>query len=93
MYLAFTEHARVRQQQRAIPPLMVDLLHRFGSQEPAGNGTTKLFFDKSARRRVMAFAGPLSAAIEEHLDIYAVVSASDCVITAAHRTERIRRRR
>lgn len=93
MELAFTDHARIRRQQRAIPLLMVDLLHRFGSQEPAGDGTTKLFFDKPARRRVMAFAGPLAAAIEKHLDIYVVMSASECVVTAAHRTARIRRRR
>ena len=46
-----TKHAAVRQQQRGIPMLMVDLLLDFGSSEPSGNGTSLLFFDKPAKRR------------------------------------------
>ena len=86
-----TTHATVRSQQRAIPPLLIDLLLQFGTSAPAGGGTSKLFFDKRARRRVKSYAGPLAAVIDDYLDVYAVVGADNTVITTAHRLERIRR--
>lgn len=87
-----SKHASLRSQQRAIPPLLIDLLVQFGASESAGDGTEKLFFDKAARRRIHAYAGPLAALLEEHLDVYAVVSSSRAsVITVGHRCERIRR--
>ena len=86
-----SHHARIRGQQRAIPPMLIDLLIQFGSSENAGDGASKLFFDTAARRRVNAYAGTLASALVAHLDLYVVV-ASDCrVITVGHRTERILR--
>ena len=87
--MKMTEHARIRSQQRAIPPILVDLLMKFGACESVGNGATKMFFDKAARKRVKAYAGSLAGLINEHLDVYAVVSSESRVITAAHLTERI----
>lgn len=86
-----SKHAKVRAQQRGIPPILIDLLLQFGAAEPAGDGASKVFFDKRARQRVRRYAGALSAAIDEHLDVYAVIGADNTVITVAHRTERIRR--
>lgn len=86
-----TQHASLRRQQRAIPPLLIDLLLQFGASEPSGDGTSKYFFNKSARRQVMAYAGSFARALEEHLDLYAVVAADNSVITVAHRDARIRR--
>ena len=86
-----SQHANLRSQQRAISPMLVDLLIQFGTSEPAGNGASKVFFDKAARRRVKSYAGPLAGLLNEHLDVYAVISSEDQVITAAHLTERIRR--
>lgn len=86
-----TRHAAQRIQQRAIPLLVVDLLIEFGSSEPSGDGTSKYFFDKSARRKVKAYAGPLARVLDEHLDVYAVVGADTELITVGHRYERIRR--
>jgi hypothetical protein len=86
-----TAHANVRRQQRAIPPLMIDLLLQFGASEPSGDGTLKYYFDKSSRRQVMAYAGAFASALEQHLDLYAVVAADSRVITVAHRDDRIRR--
>lgn len=86
-----TLHASVRRQQRAIPPMLIDLLIRFGASEPSGDGTLKYYFDKSSRRQVMAYAGAFARALEEHMDLYAVVAADSSVITVAHRDERIRR--
>ncbi|GAA4414100.1 hypothetical protein [Quisquiliibacterium transsilvanicum] len=86
-----TTHATVRCQQRAIPPILVDLLLQFGSQESAPGNARKVFFDKAARRRVKAYAGPLARALDEHLDVYAIVAGDDTIVTAGHRTEPIRR--
>lgn len=86
-----SEHAKKRSQQRAIPPLAIDLLFRFGASQSAGDGTSKLFFDKTSRRQMNAYAGTLARMLDEHLDLYAVVAADSTIITVAHRLERIRR--
>ena len=86
-----TQHAALRSQQRCIPEILIDLLLRFGSKEAAGSGTSKIFFDKRARRQINAYAGPLANLLVEHLDLYAVVGEDDQVITVAHRNERIKR--
>lgn len=79
-----SQHASKRSQQRAIPPLLIDLLLKFGSSYSAGDGTSKLFFDKTSRRHVRAYAGPLARLLDEHLDLYAVVDANSTIITVAH---------
>lgn len=89
--LHMTSHAAKRCQQRGIPLFVLDLLLKFGVSEPAGDGTRKLFFDKAARRQVKTYLGRFASAIVPHLDIYALVSNEDRVITAAHRLARIER--
>jgi hypothetical protein len=86
-----TRHAQQRSQQRAIPPLVIDLLLQFGCGESAGGGARKLFFDRKARRRVHAYAGPVAPLLDEHLDVYAVIAPDDSIITVGHRLERVRR--
>jgi hypothetical protein len=87
--LLLSSHAAARLQQRGIAPLVVDLLLEFGATEKSGNGTTKHYFDKPARRRLRAYAGPLASLLEAHLDCYAVVGSDGTIVTAAHRTTRI----
>ena len=86
-----SHHATERSRQRAISPMLVDLLLQFGTSQHAGDGTSKLFFDKAARRRVRAYAGPLACLLNEHLDVYVVVGSGEEIVTAAHLTGRIRR--
>lgn len=86
-----THHATARIQQRGISPLVIDLLLQFGSSEPSGDGTSKFYFDKLARRKVKAYAGQLACFLDEHLDVYAVVGADTRLITVGHRHDRIRR--
>lgn len=57
MSLDLTRYADTRSRQRAIPPLAIDLLVRFGSTEKARGGGQWVFFDKPARRRLNAYAG------------------------------------
>lgn len=89
--MELSKHASTRSQQRAIPPLMIDLLMQFGTRQRAGDGTSRLFFDKASRRQVKAYAGQLARVLDEHLDLYAIVADDDKVITVAHRVDRIRR--
>jgi hypothetical protein len=86
-----TKHAEARRRQRAIPPILIDLLLQFGATEKSGSGTSKFFFDKKARRKLQTYAGPIATLLDEHLNVYAVVSADDSIITVGHRYERIRR--
>lgn len=84
-----SKHAQIRSQQRAIPPMLIDLLLQFGSSERSGSGVTKMYFDKTSRRKVRAYAGPLGGLLNEYLDVYAVVTDDLRVITAGHRSQRI----
>lgn len=86
-----TEHAAIRGQQRGISPLVVDLLMEFGATEPAGDGATKFYFNKPARKRLATYAGSLTSILEQHLDVFAVVAPDSRVITVGHRLERIKR--
>lgn len=86
-----TRHADVRAQQRCIPPFMIDLLLQFGAREAAGAGTQKVFFDRRTRKQLQSYVGAVAPLLDPHLDIYAVVSPSEAVITVGHRLERIRR--
>ena len=88
--MKLTKHAQMRQQQRGIPPLVIDLLIDYGTVERAGEDTTKHYFDKASRRRVMAYAGRLGSLLEEYLDYYAVVGSNGQVITVAPRINKIR---
>ena len=84
-----TKHAKVRQQQRGIPPIVVDLLVNYGTVERAGTGASKHYFDKTSRRRLRTYVGPLASVIEQYLDCFVVVSDGGDVITVAHRLEKI----
>lgn len=85
-----TKHASIRQQQRGIPSIVVDLLLDYGTFTRTGEGATMYYFDKMSRRRVRTYAGPLSGQFEEYLDYYAVVASDGRVITVAPRIKRIR---
>ena len=47
-----SQHATVRSQQRAISQMQVDLLMQFGTSEPAGDGASRVFFDKTEGVRI-----------------------------------------
>lgn len=86
-----TRHACIRSHQRAISRLTVDLLLQFGASEKSHDGSRKLYFDKAARRRLAAYAGPMAGLLQEHLNVYAVIGQDESVVTVGHLTERIKR--
>ncbi len=88
--MKMTTHANIRQQQRSIPPMIIDLLRDYGACESAGDGTTKYYFNKQSKRELKTYAGQLSGLLGEHLNCYLIVCPKGNVITVAHRTERIK---
>lgn len=88
--MTISKHASIRQQQRGIPPIVIDLLQSHGTIECAGKDVTTYYFDKASRRKVLAYAGRLARALEEFLDYYAVVGSNGQVITVAPRIKKVR---
>jgi len=86
-----SHHARVRCQQRGIPPLIQQWLQDFGS-EVVSHGATKRYFDHRAKKRLAAAVGAqVVDRLGSLLNIY-IVEGDDRVITAGHRTHRIKKR-
>jgi hypothetical protein len=86
-----TRHAQARIQQRGIPPLVIELLERFGSSMRCKDAE-RLFFDNSARRRLTAHLGGHRglSVIDRWLDVYAIVADNGTVVTVAHKTKRFK---
>lgn len=87
-----THHARMRCQQRGVPPLVVEFLHRFGSSSRCG-GAERLFFDKSAKQRLKAYLGGDRSmrCIDRWLNVYVVVGDDGYLRTVGRKTKRFRR--
>lgn len=86
-----TAHARVRMQQRGIPPAALDALLEFGRESHDHRGCRIVSFDKRSRRRAARELGARAfRSIERFLGAYAVVGGDDAVITVGHRGSRRR---
>jgi hypothetical protein len=94
MEFRLSRHASQRLQQRAIPGLVVTLIHDHGSSTHSSEGTEVLFVDKAARKRIRQAVGGdrVYSLLERWLDSYLVLSAEGAIITAGHRHRRIKRR-
>ncbi|MEC4723545.1 hypothetical protein RY831_30865 [Noviherbaspirillum sp. CPCC 100848] len=88
--MKITCHAQLRQQQRGIPRLIIDLLLDFGAAKRSGEGATTHYFDKRSRRKLQAYAGKVAPLLAEYLDYYAVVNSDGSVITVAPRIKKVR---
>ncbi len=82
-------HAHARLQQRAIPPMVVELLERFGSTMRCGDAE-RVFFDRKALKRIRHYLGGDRGltAIERWLNVYVIIADNGRVVTAAHKTGR-----
>ena len=85
MLAPLTTHARVRMQQRGIPPVAVEVLLEYGREAHDHRGCRIVRFDKRSRRRAARALGEAFRRIERHLDAYAVLAADDAVVTVGHR--------
>jgi hypothetical protein len=87
-----TDHAKVRAQQRGIPPLIVDWLKRFGAASNDGHGAQVRYFDKRSRKLLEQRVGrEVVSRLSELLDAYLVVGDDGTVVTVGHRYKRIHR--
>ena len=87
-----SKHAQERMQQRAIPPLVLDLLYRYG-REQHQNGGTVLFFDQHSRRKALCALKDTLQRFDKVSDTYVVTAADNGkAITVGHRTKRIRQK-
>ena len=87
-----TKHATVRTQQRAVPPLISDLLVDYGSSM-RHDGADVYFFDKQSRGRLKRALGGHRGLdiIARWLNTYVVLGEDGDVITVARRTTRLKR--
>lgn len=83
-----TMHSEIRQQQRGVPPIIVDLLIRFGNREHDARGGEVLYFDKKSKKKVETYVGGLFGKLNEHMGAYAVI-ASGKLVTVGSRYKRI----
>jgi hypothetical protein len=88
-----TKHAKVRAQQRSIPPLVDELLDRFWQEEHVGSGAIKVYFGKSSIRNMERDWGhrPVSR-LAEWFHVYKVRSTDGHTITMGRRTHRLQRK-
>lgn len=85
-----THHAQARIQQRGIPPLIVEWLMEFGARE-AHHGADRVFFDKQSKKKLaQRFGHQVVDRMGDLLNMYLVESEGN-VVTAGHRTRRVRR--
>jgi len=89
---ALSEHARMRMQQRGIPPQVVESLLECGCVQHDRHGGRIVFFDKAAWRAACrkGFAGRV-AEPERYRRAYLVLGRDGKVCTVSHRYRRIKR--
>lgn len=87
---SISDHARIRMQQRGIPPVVLDCLLSYGHAEHDHQGAVIVYFDKAARIR-LARSGIRPVNLDKHLNSYAVLACDGTVKTVGHRYKRIPR--
>ncbi len=91
MNIPMTKHAVERQQQRGIPPLIMEWLTHYGTTCHDHHGAEILYFDKQSRKALARSVGDeVVSRLGGLLDTYAVVSSDGAIITVGHRIKRIR---
>lgn len=90
--MIFTKHGAGRCQQRSIRASVVHQVLDFGARAPCGDGCETVYLDKKARESLEAALGKEDyKRLLPDLDI-ALVVKDGAVVTAMHRTKRLKRR-
>lgn len=81
-----TRHARLRQDQRSIPEMAIEMLLKFGSSEPSHDDTERLYFSDKDWKKVKRYFGAWMPNKAGQLrDLYMVVSSDGAIVTVAHK--------
>lgn len=86
-----TLHSQKRTQQRGIPPLMEELLSRYGCHKHDGKGAVKIYFNNTSKKTMKRELGskPVNLLLAQWGNVYKVISTDGSTITIGHRTKRI----
>lgn len=89
-----TQHARVRAQQRGIPPLIDEILDTYGREEYDGHGGIVLYLDKNSFRRMERDMGrePVRRIADWHSAYKVIGSSNGVTITCGMRYLRVKRK-
>jgi hypothetical protein len=88
--MKLSNHAVKRMQQRAIPPIIVDLLQRYGETRYQ-RGSTVLYFNRKGHHKAAEELREALARIDKHRDAYLVeANDSNSILTVGYRSERIK---
>lgn len=86
----YTRHAKIRMQQRSVPPLVVEWLADYGACRYDHRGAEVHFFDKKARKALSREVGPqLIKQLSKYLNAYMVSDGDAKVITVGYRTKKV----
>lgn len=87
-----TRHANTRAQQRGVPPLIDELLDRYGHEQHDHRGAVVVFFDKDSRRCMERELGKRAVAcISRWMNAYKVRGTDGWTVTLGYRSKRISR--
>ena len=87
-----SHHAHARMQQRGVTASLLDLLDTYGVSQHDQRGAELRYFNKAARRRLIAAEGAdVYRSVERKLNVYAVVAGDGCLVTVGRRDRRINR--
>jgi len=83
-----SEHAKVRMQQRGIPPHVVDNIINYGSTRKVKGGAVARFMNRESLRLAREELSKREQLdLDRHKQVYVIVEC-DRVITVGHRQER-----
>ena len=83
--LRYSQHGKVRQQQRSIPPFVIDALTDFGDEQFLGHGTRSFNFSKRGWKHFSQYMGQTIRGYEKYRNVYVVLAEDGTVITVAWR--------
>ena len=87
MKVHVSNHAEVRMQQRAISADMLEILLEYGHSRFDGRGAAIVSFPKKAVKKLKAeLKHQAFVSLEKHLNLYAVMSLDDELLTVGYRT-------
>jgi hypothetical protein len=90
--MTITKHAQTRMQQRNIPPLMIDVLYRYG-REQSQDGATLLYLDERGRVHAREALMEIARRFDKLGSTYLIESSNGGgLVTVGHRCRRIKRR-
>lgn len=83
--MKYSKHAKLRSEQRAITPIMIDLLDSFGAEVAQKGNTYEVFIPSNDLKAIRRAIKSLNRAIDRLGGTYAIQSAEGLNITVGHK--------